>query len=210
MRLIAFFAAIAVLFALADPSTAQVRYSGVADPRAQTPSAQAAGLRLLTWPGKVTPAAGRAPALRPQADYRPLGYAPARYTPLQPAFPAPARPAAAPMAAAPSAALPTSIYAAPPATPAPVAPIRALALAAPTSGDPPASVRFYSLHRPYGDTPDPVPLTPQFFSDASPDLAQPPPPVARPATTATGRVLRPTPADPDTSAGAGTGDSAGT
>ena len=152
MRLIAFFAAIAVLFALADPSTAQVRYSGIQDPRAQTPSAQAAGLRLLTWPGKVTPAAGRAPALRPQADYRPLGYAPARYTPLQPAFPAPARPAAAPMAAAPSAALPTSIYAAPPANPAPVAPIRALALAAPTSGDPPASVRFYSLHRPYGDS----------------------------------------------------------
>ena len=71
----------------------------------------------------------------------------------------------------------------------------------PAEGGAPA--RFYSLHRPYGDTPDPIPLTPQFFASDSPDLAAPPPPVARPVTTATGRVIRPVAPDPDTAGPAG-------
>jgi hypothetical protein len=36
---------------------------------------------------------------------------------------------------------------------------------------------YYSLHRAYGDTPDPVTLSPQFLSAPSTDLAEPPPPV---------------------------------
>lgn len=36
-------------------------------------------------------------------------------------------------------------------------------------------VRFYSLHRAYGLTPDPAPIPPQFFA-STPDLADPPGP----------------------------------
>ncbi|MDR3508309.1 MAG: hypothetical protein P4L64_10470 [Caulobacteraceae bacterium] len=43
------------------------------------------------------------------------------------------------------------------------------------TGEPP---RFYSVHRQYGVTPDPIPLPAQFFADAgNADLAEPPPPV---------------------------------
>jgi hypothetical protein len=38
--------------------------------------------------------------------------------------------------------------------------------------------RFYSVHRQFGLSPDPIPLSAQFFSDpATPDLAAPPPPL---------------------------------
>lgn len=201
MRLIAYIAAIMVLFALADPSAAQIRYSVAETSGAPSISAKAAGLRLLTWPGKVVPQSSSARLTSTPRSYP--SYAPVRWSPTPPAAPLP--PPQTPMAAEPLA-LPASIYA-PPAAPArnaDPAPVRALAMAAPASGDPPASVRFYSLHRQYGDTPDPIPLTPQFFSDSTPDLAQPPPPVARPATTANGRVLQPVPADPDSAGPAGT------
>jgi hypothetical protein len=34
---------------------------------------------------------------------------------------------------------------------------------------------FYSVHRPFGLTPDPIPLPQQFFADGAPDLAAGPP-----------------------------------
>ncbi len=176
MRFFAYLAAVAVLFAIANRSAAQV-----IDPRSPPPaSAHAAGLRMLTWPGKTPVAAPARPA-----------------APLAPRPPAPAAPAQ------PTAALPTSIYAAPPparAAAAPLAPTRALAMAAPQATGGPASPRFYSLHRAYGETPDSIPLTPQFFATDSPDLARPPPPVARQVMTDSGRVVRaaPTGSDPAT------------
>ena len=36
---------------------------------------------------------------------------------------------------------------------------------------------YYSLHRAYGDKPDPITLSPQFLSSVSTDMAEPPPPV---------------------------------
>lgn len=69
--------------------------------------------------------------------------------------------------------LPSSIYAAPP----------------PAQGQQPAQAsnvavaggydqrpRHYSLHRSFGETPDPIALTPQFLATPSADLADPPPP----------------------------------
>ena len=227
MRLISFLAAIMVLFALADPSAAQVRYSITAAPTSAPGSARDAGLRFLTWPGKVMPQEAQPQSRMATSSIRPNGMAqrfrsePApSYT--SPAYVSPARYSPLPVAepSQPDAALPTSIYAPPPPAriqsapiPAPAAraaaPVRALAMASPPAAalagvptgaageDPPASPRFYSLHRAYGDTPDPIPLTPTFFSDGSTDLAAPPPPVPRAATTATGQVLRPVPPDPD-------------
>jgi len=196
MRLFAFLGAILVLFALANTAAAQVRYS-VASARAAPSGAQAAGLRLLTWPGKTAPAAPKPLA----APVSPRAYAPMQ-PPLNPyGPPAPALP--------PAAALPTSIYAPPPppaapqaaqpaASPAPASLLRGLAQAdvAGANGELGSSPRFYSLHRAYGDTPDPIPLPQQFFPAPS-DLAQPPPPPARPQMTANGHIVRPAPADPD-------------
>ena len=63
MRLFAYFLAVVVLFALADPGVAQDRYSGAQ--ATAPPTAKAAGLRLLTWPGKITPSATPAPLDQP-------------------------------------------------------------------------------------------------------------------------------------------------
>ena len=168
MRLFVFLLSVAVLFSLADPL--------LAAPAAPQPPK----LRLLTWPGKVEPAAPR-----PVQAVRPM-------RPIAPQAAAQPRPAA----------LPTSIYApAPPAAAvppkAPVAPapqVQALAQATPAAGSYPTA-RIYSLHRQYGETPDPVTLTPRFFNEASPDLAEPPPPAPRTFTTTGGRVVRAAPVE---------------
>jgi hypothetical protein len=36
--------------------------------------------------------------------------------------------------------------------------------------------RYYSLHRAFGERPDPIKLSPQFLATPSADLADPPPP----------------------------------
>lgn len=73
----------------------------------------------------------------------------------------------------PPAALPNSIYAAPP--PAQAQPSGAARMAA--GGAPyDQHARFYSLHRAFGQTPDPIALSPQFLASPSADLADPPPP----------------------------------
>ena len=69
--------------------------------------------------------------------------------------------------------------------------------------EPPARARFYSLHSAYGDTPDPIQMSPQFFAGDAPDLAQPPAPVARQVTTSDGRVVRAAPPSPDDTAANG-------
>ena len=201
MRLIAFFASIAVLFALTDVAAAQTAFAAsvvsTAFTEPPTPSARAAGLRMLSWPGKT---GERAPApARVQA-----ASAPQRRI-WNPA-PISAPPAPAPVVR--QAALPTSIYAPPqpaaaPApvrtTPAPQQQARAAqmtASASPSDGDyqPP---HFYSLYREYGQKPDPIPLNSQFFAAATPDLAQPPPDLPHNVTTSTGRVIQAPSASPD-------------
>jgi hypothetical protein len=181
MRLIALPAATAAIFASASACAAT------------TPSAEAAGLRLLTWPGKVA------------APDRPRR----RESPAEAPRPA----AASPAPAVTPAALPTSIYspappaaapsrpAAPPVQRSVQAPVQApvLAQAQTTQPQPPsglrndaASPRFYSLHRAYGQAPDPVALSSQFFATPTPDLAEPPPPPPRTVTTSNGQVVRTT------------------
>jgi hypothetical protein len=159
MRLIAYVLAVFVLFCLADTSVAQDRSTPTA-----APAAKAAGLRLLTWPGKVAQAPQAAPA--PVPARRPI-------EPQRAPEPTPA-------------ALPSSIYDPPPAKAATAAAPAAQLAQAPAY----PSARFYSLHRAYGQAPDPVSLSPQFLASASPDLADPPPPPPRQVTTASGRVER--------------------
>jgi len=107
--------------------------------------------------------------------------------------PAPARPATAPAWAArryerdepparPTpdrvAALPTSLYSPYPARPAAEAapaPGHWSPVPAPQAMNQPP--HFYSVHRAFGLSPDPIPLPRQFFADAGPDLAAPPPPL---------------------------------
>jgi hypothetical protein len=79
----------------------------------------------------------------------------------------------------PPAALPTSIYA--PTPPAAQTQVAVQPLAAPQQRIAAASpydqkAHYYSLHRQYGQAPDPVTLSPQFLSAPSADLAEPPPP----------------------------------
>ena len=207
MRLIIFLAAIAVLFSLSETASAQSAFAATvaAAPMSDqaAPSAQAAGLRMLSWPGKTL----QAPRPKPAA----LTAAPSRrmWNP-EPV----AQSAAAPMRAPPppsravqqTAALPSNIYApAPAAAPQPPAPVMQQARAAPramtqarspSDGDyqPP---HFYSLYREYGQSPDPIPLSPQFFAASTPDLAQPPPPVPHTVTTSSGRVVQAVPPSPD-------------
>lgn len=71
---------------------------------------------------------------------------------------------------------PASIYAPPPGPPSAAPAARPEAQASTSgAGQPP---RFYSVHRPFGLTPDPIPLSPQFFADSgAADLAAPPPPL---------------------------------
>lgn len=100
---------------------------------------------------------------------------------------APFKPYASPAHVAP--ALPTSLYAAygqpnplqaaaagdTPSPPRWASPSQ-LASAAPRSGQTP---HFYSVHREFGLSPDPIPLPRQFFADsAATDLAAAPPPLA--------------------------------
>ena len=207
MRLLIFLAAIAVLFALSDTASAQTALAAAvsAGPMSDqsAPSAREAGLRTLSWPGKVV----QAPRPRPQVSAV-SSYSGRRIwnpEPLAQPAPVPTR-LAAPSAPAPQqpAALPTSIYAAAPPAPAP-APVVQQARAAPramtqanSSGDgdyqPP---HFYSLYREYGQNPDPIPLNPQFFAASTPDLAQPPPPVPHTVTTSSGRVIQSVSPSPD-------------
>jgi hypothetical protein len=181
------------------------------------PSAQRAGLRMLTWPGKVQPAPQRraAPAMSmtsgPAAVQRPadLAWSPAYrpvahrtthmlgdVTPAQQAAidaqraqdraaaeqakaeaEAEARKQQAQIRTAPlappAASLPTSIYAAPPPAQS-QAPAGASRIAA--AGPYDQKAHFYSVHRQYGQNPDPIALSPQFLATPSADLADPPPP----------------------------------
>ena len=207
MRLLVFLAAIAVLFSLADASAAQPAYAaGVATAELpQGPTARAAGLRMLTWPGKVEAARPRAPvqtasvqiaSAPPPAPSRLQRY----WDPTRGVVPAQPAPAARPAPAA----LPTNIYAPAPPRAVAAAPLAGPAAPAPrqiaqasSSTDDYQPTHFYSLHRQYGDAPDPIPLNAQFFASSTPDLAQPPPPVPRTVTTSTGRVIQQAPSSPD-------------
>ena len=176
MRLISFLAAIAVLFCLTDASSAQTAYAGMVASASlsepQAPSAQAAGLRMLSWPGKVS----EAPRARQGARRR-------IWNPEPPA----------PQAAAPQPA-PIRQAQAQPSRPA------MTQANSPSDGDyqPP---HFYSLYRQYGQTPDPIPLGPQFFAASTPDLAQPPPAVPHTVTTSGGRVMQSVSPSPDDNPG---------
>ena len=200
MRLLAFLAAIAVLFALSDASAAQPAYAvTVASAELpQGPSARAAGLRMLTWPGKVEPGRPRV-QVRTASAPQPTALRPPRYWD-------PAQPQVQPVSPPRPAALPNNIYApAPPRVlaaaqlPAPAA--RAAAPVASSSEDNYQPTHFYSVHRQYGQAPDPIPLSAQFFASSTPDLAQPPPPVPRTVTTSTGRVVQSAPPSPDDNPG---------
>jgi len=224
MRTIALIASVAALAAGGGRASAQADYPSspgttqrpMAGPFNPAPStAEGAGLRLLSWPGKVQ----RAPAARaaapsrywaadPSPPYRPLAVqAPARrYEPVPPAPPVRAMPTQAVQAQPlPPPAQPTSIYAPPPAPTPPVQPsastrpapaVRALASAEPV-GSEDLRPRFYSVHRPFGAEPDPIVLTPQFLGQDSADLATPPPPVPRATINAAGKVVRPAPPPPE-------------
>jgi hypothetical protein len=228
MRLLAFIAAIAVLFCLNQASAAETGYySGVAPASyaaPTTPTARAVGLRLLTWPGKVN----EAPRSREQATAS--ASAPVVRRAWNP-YPAAIQPAPAARAPAQAyvpqtqAALPASIYAAPPppvaAPPPPPAPMQqaraapAMTRAASSSDGDYQPPHFYSLYREYGQTPDPIPqsefdpktgssattLNAQFFAASTPDMAQPPPPVPQTTTTSGGRVIQTVPPSPDDNPG---------
>src|SRR4051812_48800422 len=157
MRLLVFLAAIAVLFSLADSSAAQPAYAaGVATAELpQGPTAQAAGLRMLTWPGKVEPPRPRAPVQTASAPPPAPSKLQRYWDPARGVVPPQPAPAAQPTRAA----LPTNIYApAPPphavasvqlpAAAAPPAP-RQVAQASPSSTDDYQPTHFYSLHRQY-------------------------------------------------------------
>ena len=211
MRLIIFLAAIAVLFSLSDGALAQSAFAASVSAAPMSdqagPSAQAAGLRMLSWPGKTVQATRPRPAA-PAAPAASVAAPSQRIWNPEPV----AQPALAPMRAAPqaaavqrTAALPSSIYA--PAPPPPPVMQQARAAArpmtqanSPSDGDyqPP---HFYSLYREYGQSPDPIPLNPQFFAASTPDLAQPPPPVPHTVTTASGRVVQAVPPSPDDAPG---------
>lgn len=121
---------------------------------------------MLSWSGKAPPAPP--PMARPATPVRPEMlpsglYRPAVVAPLAPAPVAYAAPAPAPMAYAPTAPAPTSLYSRP-------APQAAAVDTLPPPPSPTAvqgglyasgGARFYSVHRPYGQTPDPIPAVPQ-------------------------------------------------
>jgi hypothetical protein len=91
---------------------------------------------------------------------------------------------AQPRRQAPAASLPQSIYAPPPPAQAATAMALPPARTQPAMAAPPIAVasaydqkaHYYSLHRAYGQRPDPITLSPQFLSSPSADLADPPPP----------------------------------
>jgi hypothetical protein len=88
-------------------------------------------------------------------------------------------PAGPPATAIRTAALPTSLYSPYPARAAaePSAQRWPNAAPAPIAQAQNGRPHFYSVHRPFGLSPDPIPLPRQFFADGSPDLAAPPPPL---------------------------------
>jgi hypothetical protein len=154
----------------ASAANAEDRYG---PPQQDPVSFQASALTVgfLSWPAKTAAfkAAPPAAVTPPQAPVETL-YRPARTEPVA------------------GARLPASIYAPypsiqpPPAAGAqPYARTAAAATAGPAadsahSSQPP---RFYSVHREFGLTPDPIPLPQQFFADsAATDMAAPPPPLA--------------------------------
>ncbi|HUZ12501.1 MAG TPA: hypothetical protein VMU93_06615 [Caulobacteraceae bacterium] len=136
--------------AAAGPAAAHPdRYgpSAVADPGASAVSGpEVYHGRFLDWPDKRAPV--QASAVRPERR----AASPAPAAPLPAAVePDRANPAASPTASA----QPPPALAPPPAAPA----TRALAQAAPPAADPDhTGVRYYSLLRPYGLTPDPIPM----------------------------------------------------
>jgi hypothetical protein len=195
------------------------------------PSAAQLRLRMLSWPGKVQPAAPRQAQPMPRATqaqptaqavrdpawrtaYRPLPHGSSHMlgdlTPAQSQAVASQRAADAEQAekakallfaqeqkekqaqaqvaaqsrtvpVRPGPALPTSIYAPAPPTgqaraPWTSAPREPEAVAVASAYD--QKAHYYSLHRAYGQQPDPIALSQQFLSTPSADLADPPPPPA--------------------------------
>jgi hypothetical protein len=183
-------ATLALLAAIAAPVAGAWAHAAIAEDRygpstASLPASQSlvASAGLLSWPSKgPTPrAAAPAPVIAPQAPAEAL-YRPARVEAIQasrlPAsIYAPPYPSMTPYRSAPSQAASAETA---PAAPA-AQPNRSYASAAPATSDGVHSSQpphFYSLHREFGLTPDPIPLPQQFFADsAAADMAAPPPPL---------------------------------
>jgi hypothetical protein len=175
----------------------------LADAPDAAPKAALAGLRGLQQPGGTLPA--------PKRQVKAAARARSRLTTVAvPASLAAPVPLAAPVAAlgatvAATPIAPGAVYGppAPAATPvSPAAPaVMTIAQASPTAPPPsPDRPRRYSLHRDYGETPDPAPQVTPTFLDAPPvDLAAPPPPEPRGAAL---RDARDAAADPDRTASA--------
>jgi hypothetical protein len=177
---------VALAGAWAHAALAEDRYGPSAPIAAAAPTAQnMASFSLLSWPSKgpaprpAPPAPVVAPPAPAEALYRAARVEPIQASRLPASIYAPPYPSMTPYRSASSAA---PVDAAPSAPPAP--PSRSYASAAPTpaaadgarSSQPP---HFYSLHREFGLTPDPIPLPQQFFADsaAGADMAAPPPPL---------------------------------
>lgn len=144
---------------------------------AESPGAASAGLREAQWPTV------RHPAVRPARKVAP----------------------ATAKAPAPTPVLMSAVYDPPAPAPTPVTPRAAAAIAiadasrasAPSPVEPAALARprRYTIHRDYGETPDPAPEVVPTFLDAPPvDLAAPPP---QAPTQAELRQARDEGADPD-------------
>ena len=195
---------IAVLAATASAAEAADRYGASntpPQPQSQVPGAPARqgsappAPHMLSWSGKTQPSEPAPPPVR-QADARPQ---PMALPPPRGAWTRPG-PGTPPGSPGPAAAYQPQRYAGPTNTPAPQA-------APPTglygSGQTPTEsqyqpraqvpapqqpaqntaynggARFYSVHREYGVSPDPIPapLAQPFFNGQQADLAEPPPPV---------------------------------
>lgn len=166
---------IAVLAASATSAHAGDRYGSTVAARGNAAGAAPYAGPMLTWSGKAPPPVPQTPpsmvagppTMLPGGLYRPTAASPAPMTRVPavqtPMVQAPTpRPGAAYAGVAPGAA-PQSLYSRP-VTGAP-APVAALA---PPPGPVPAlgglyatnAPRFYSVHRAYGETPDPIPMPP--------------------------------------------------
>lgn len=129
--------------------TAQVEASPTAQsPAAQSPAAQSEASSNELFPSYAS-----------ERDAAPSRYGPERSQPAAESAPPPAQAYRAPAAEAPPTQAPPAAEAAaePPISPPPAIYRQAAntPLTAPASGD--TSVRFYSVHRQYGMTPDPIP-----------------------------------------------------
>lgn len=146
----------------AVPATAQAALSASAMPRA-TPTVYGAPFAtpVAARPNSLTPASAWLPANRPAAPV---------FSNATATSPTPYAPSSTPTAEAP----PTSAPALPAPAAAPVVQAEAPTPARPAADEAP---RYYSVHRPAGRQPDPVPLPAPFFLDAAPvDMAEPAPP----------------------------------